>query len=133
MRRWHLVEGIDLWTSVNSFAGQHVTQVNHLWLGESALLKPASQSFETLNMLPLLYHCRECRPGKRLHRADHWWFRQLLAGNNQGRNWFRKEVRSEVELRDVCSARAFHDFSDLIAGICKVNLGENIPTTQSSH
>jgi len=48
MRHWHLVEGIDLWTSVNSFVGQHVPQVNHLWLGEGAFLKTASQSFAVL-------------------------------------------------------------------------------------
>jgi len=34
-------------------------------------------------------------------------------------NWFRKEVRSEVELRDVCSARSFHDFSDLTWPSCR--------------
>jgi len=45
MRRWHLVEGIDLWASVDSFAGQHVPQVNHFWLGEGTFLKSASQSF----------------------------------------------------------------------------------------
>jgi len=61
MRRWHLVEGIDLWTSVNSFAGQHVPQVNHLWLGEGAFLKSASQSFvvdgvDSVDVPPLLHH-----------------------------------------------------------------------------
>jgi len=68
---------------------------------------------DSVNVLPVLHHCRECCPGKQLHRADHWWFRPLLVESSQGRNWFRKEVRSEVELRDVCSARAFHDCSDL--------------------
>ena len=28
MWRWHLVEGIDLWASVNSFTAQHVPQVD---------------------------------------------------------------------------------------------------------
>jgi len=81
MQRWHLVEGIDLWTSVNSFAGQHVPQVNHLWLGEDTLQVGIAvrchkaflvDGTDSVNVLPLLHHCRECRPGKRLHRADHW-------------------------------------------------------------
>jgi len=27
---------------------------------------------DSVNVLLLLHHCRECRPGKRLHQADHW-------------------------------------------------------------
>jgi len=86
---------------------------------QTLLHKKCRRRKSTILRWSRLWRVRECRPGKWLHRADHWWFRPLLAGNNQGRNWFRQEVRSEVELPDGCSARAFHDFSDLTWPGCR--------------